>query len=129
MEIEETVEGVLVNMVGGGTGDRVGVTTVGEVGTCNEVEEGIVGEGDGDGVETDMDTIAVDVREPNEDVVEIIGGDSVERLLSIVLSQLRSREVYAEAVGHKKNVSNKMSGPSGKAMDCTEGEARRIDDS
>jgi hypothetical protein len=76
-----------------------------------------------------MDTIAIDVREPNEDVVEIIGGDSVERLLSIVLSQLRSREVYAEAVGHKKDVSNKMSGPSGKAMDCTEGEARRIDDS
>jgi hypothetical protein len=89
MEIEETVEGVLVNMVGGGTGDRVGVTTVGEVGTCNEVE-GIVGEGDGDGVETDMDTIAVDVREPDEDMVEIIGGDSVERLSSIVLSRLRS---------------------------------------
>ena len=32
-------------------------------------------------------------------------------------------------MGRKKEVSNEMSGPSGKAIDCTEGEARRIDDS
>jgi hypothetical protein len=36
--------------------------------------------------------------------------------------------VYAEAVGRKNDVSNEISGPSGKAMDCTEGEARKTDD-
>jgi hypothetical protein len=36
------------------------VTTVVEDGTCNEVE-GTVGERDGDGVETDTDTIAVGI--------------------------------------------------------------------
>lgn len=56
-------------------------------------------------------------------------GDLLERLSSIVLSRLGSREEYAEAVARKKDVSNEMSGPSGKAIDCTEGEARRIDDS
>jgi len=59
----------------------------------------------------------------------VIDGDSLEGLSSILLSRLCSREEYAEAVGRKNDVSNEISGPSGKAMDCTEGEARRIDDS
>jgi hypothetical protein len=46
-----------------------------------------------------------------------------------VLNRLCSWELYAEAVGRKKEVLNEMTGPSGKAIDCTEGEARRIDDS
>lgn len=46
-----------------------------------------------------------------------------------MLSRLCSREVYAEALGRKKDVSKEISGPSGKATDCTEGEARRMDDS
>jgi hypothetical protein len=36
--------------------------------------------------------------------------------------------VYAEAVGCKIDVSDKISWGSGKDMDCTEGEAARIDD-
>jgi hypothetical protein len=91
------------------------VTTVVEDGTCNEVE-GTVGERDRDGVETDTDTIAVGVGELDEDEV-IIDGDSLEGLSSIVVSRLGS--VDAEAVGRKKDVSNEMSGPSGKAMDWT----------
>ena len=35
----------------------------------------------------------------------------------MVLSRLGSWEVYAEAVGRKKDVSKDVSGPSGKAMD------------
>ena len=89
------------------------MTTVVEDGTCNKVE-GTVGERDGDGVETDTDTIAVDVRERDEDEV-IIDGDSLEGLSSIVVSRLGS--VEAEAVGHKKGTLDRMSGPSGRAMD------------
>jgi hypothetical protein len=37
--------------------------------------------------------------------------------------------VYAEAVGRKIDVSNEMSWGSGKDIDCTDGEAARIDDS
>jgi hypothetical protein len=59
----------------------------------------------------------------------VIDGDSLEGLSSIVLSQLGSREAYAETVGHKKDVSKEISGSSRKATDCTEGEARRMDDS
>lgn len=59
----------------------------------------------------------------------MIDVDPLEGLSSIVVSRLCSREEYAEAVGRKKDVSNEISGPSGKAMDCTEGEARKIDDS
>ena len=91
IEIEdtvETVEGVLVNMTGVSSGDDTGVTTVVEDGTCNK-EEGTVGGTDGDGVETDTDTIVDGVR-GDEDEEEVIGGDAVERLSSIVLSRLRS---------------------------------------
>jgi len=42
----------------------------------------------------------------------VIDGDSLEGLSSIVLSRLGSREVYAEAVGRKKDVSKEISGPS-----------------
>jgi hypothetical protein len=35
----------------------------------------------------------------------------------MVLSRLGSRDVYAEAVGRKIDVSKEMSGPSGKATD------------
>ena len=37
--------------------------------------------------------------------------------------------MYAEAVGRKIDVSNEMSWGSGKDMDCTEGEAAKIDGS
>ena len=70
MEIDETVEmveGVLVNMVGGHSGDIKGVTTLVElveVGTCNEDGgEGTVGGRDREDAETDSDTIAVGIRE------------------------------------------------------------------
>jgi hypothetical protein len=92
MEIEETVEmveGVLVKMVEGRSGDSMGVTTVVEDGTCNDVE-GIVGERDGDDADTDTDTIAVGVSEGDEDEEEIIDGDALEELSSMVLSRLRS---------------------------------------
>jgi hypothetical protein len=59
---EEIVEmvGVLVNMVGGRSGDSTGVTTVVEDGACNEVD-GTVEETDRDDAECDTDTIAVGV--------------------------------------------------------------------
>jgi hypothetical protein len=59
----------------------------------------------------------------------IAGDDSLEGLSSIVLNRLCSLELCVEAVGCRKEESNEMSGPSGKAMDCTEGEARKIDGS
>jgi hypothetical protein len=40
----------------------------------------------------------------------VIDGDSLEGLSSIVLSRLGSREVYAEAVGRKKDVPKEISG-------------------
>lgn len=61
----ETVEGVLVKVTGGLSGESTGVTTMVEGGTCNEGEGAIEG-GDGDeGVgdaETETDTVAVGVR-------------------------------------------------------------------
>ena len=56
------------------------------------------------------------------------GGNSLKRLLTTVTSCLCSQEVYAEAVGHKKDVMKEISGPSGKATGCTKGEACRMDD-
>jgi hypothetical protein len=49
-----------------------------------------VGGRDGEDVETDMDTIVVSVREGDEEEEEIIDGDSLEGLSSIVLSRLSS---------------------------------------
>jgi hypothetical protein len=124
------VERVLVKATGGLSGDNI----IGEDGTCSEGgsegEGSIVGGRDGvEGVtDTETDTVDAGVREG--DVGEyVIDGDSLEGLSSIGLNPLGSREVYAEAVGRKKDVSNEISGPSGKAIDCTEGEAPRIDDS
>ena len=57
------------------------------------------------------------------------GGNSLKRLLTTVISCLCSQEVYVEAVGHKKDVLKEISGPLGKAMGCTKGEACRMDDS
>jgi hypothetical protein len=91
MEIEETVEtveGVLVKMVAGRWGDIMGVTTVVEDETCNEVDEA-VGERNGDEAETERDTIAVGVTEGDEDE-KVIDGDALEGLSSIVLSRLGS---------------------------------------
>jgi hypothetical protein len=85
MEMEETVEtveGVLVKTTEVGLGDGVGVTTVVEDGTCNK-GEGTVGGGDGDDPETDTATIAGGVRERDEE--EIIDGDPLQGLSSIVL--------------------------------------------
>ena len=61
-----------------------------EDGTCNE-DEGEVTEGgrEGDDAETDSDTIAVGVREHDKDK-EVIAGDSLKTLSSIVLNRLGS---------------------------------------
>jgi hypothetical protein len=74
IEIEdtvETVEGVLVRVTGNLSGDSTGVTTVVEDGTCNDGGECTVSGRDGDeGVadgETETDTVAVGVREGDED--------------------------------------------------------------
>jgi hypothetical protein len=84
-EIVETVEGVLVKMVAARAGGSMGVTTVVEERTCNEVE-GTVGKRDGDDAETE---IAVGVREGDEDE-KVIDGDTLEGLSSVVLSRLGS---------------------------------------
>ena len=81
----ETVEGVLVKMTEVGLGDSDAVTTVVDDGTCNE-REWTVGGRDRDDAVTDADTIAVGVREGDEEEEVIIGGDSLEGLSSIILS-------------------------------------------
>ena len=91
METEETVEimeGVLVTAEVG-LGDSDGVTTVVDDGTCNEGER-TVGGRDRDDAETDADTIAVGIREGDEEEEGIIDGDALEGLSSIVLSRLDS---------------------------------------
>ena len=91
METEETVEmieGVLVTAEVG-LGECDGVTTVVDDGTCNEGER-TVGGRDRDDAVTDADTIAVGVREGEEEEEAIINGDSLEGLSSIVLSRLGS---------------------------------------
>jgi hypothetical protein len=92
MEMEETVEtmeGVLVKMTEVGLGDSDGVTTVVDDRTCNEGER-TVGGRDRDDAETDADTIAVGIREGDEEEEGIIDGDALEGLSSIVLSRLDS---------------------------------------
>lgn len=70
IEIDETVEGVLVKATGGRSGEYMGVTTVVEDGTRSE-GDGTAGERDRDeGVadgETDTDTVAVGIGEGDED--------------------------------------------------------------
>ena len=68
VETDETVEimeGILV-MTELGLGDSDGVTTVVDDGACNE-GEWTVGGRDRDDAETDADTIAVGVREGDEE--------------------------------------------------------------
>jgi len=87
-ETEETVEVmevVLVKSTEVGLGDSDGVTTVVDDGTCNKGDR-TVGGRDRD----DTDTIAVGVREGDEEEEGIIDGDALERLSSIVLSRLGS---------------------------------------
>jgi hypothetical protein len=128
-EIVETMEGVLVKMAEVGLGDSDGDTTIVDDRTCNKGER-TVGERDRDDAETDMDTIAVGIKEGDKDEEGIIDDDSCKGLSSIVLSQFGSWELYAEAVGRKIDVSSsEMSWGSGKDVDCTEGEAARIGDS
>ena len=57
-------------------------------GTCNKGEQ--TGGRDGDNAVTDTDTIAVSVREDDEEDKGIIDGDSLDRLSLIVLSWLSS---------------------------------------
>ena len=84
-ETIETVEGVLVKMTEVGLGDSDAVTTAVDDGTCNE-REWTVGGRDRDDAVTDADTIAVGVREGDEEEEVIIDGDSLEGLSSIVPS-------------------------------------------
>jgi hypothetical protein len=88
-ETVETVEGVLVKLTEVGLGDSDGVTTVVDDGTCNKGERTIGGR-DRDDAETDTDTIAIGVKESDEEEEEVIDGDSLEGLSSIVLSRLGS---------------------------------------
>jgi len=73
IEIEdtvETVEGVLVRVTGNLSGDSTGVTTVVEDRTCNDGEWKVGGRDGDEGaadVETETDTVAVGVREGDED--------------------------------------------------------------
>jgi hypothetical protein len=91
MEKEDTVEmveSVLVNLklTGTGSGDSEGVTTVVEDKTCNEGAEAVGGR-DGDNSEIDdPDTMAVGVKERDEEEV-VIAGDSLE-LSSIGFSRV-----------------------------------------
>jgi hypothetical protein len=97
MEMEETVEtmeGVLVKMAEVGLGDSDGGdsdgdTTVVDDRTCNKGER-TVGGRNRDDAETDMDTIAVGIKEGDKDEEGIIDGDSLKGLSSIVLSQFDS---------------------------------------
>jgi hypothetical protein len=91
MEIEDTVEmveGVLVKLTGTCSGDIKGVTTLVEDGTCNEEAEAVGGKDGDDSEIDDPDTMAVGVRERDEEE-EVIAGDSLE-LSSIVLSRVCS---------------------------------------
>lgn len=94
METEETVEtvdGVRVKATEIALVDCDGVTTVVDDGTCNEGERTIGGRDRArDDPVTDSDTIGVGVRESDEEDEEIIDGDSLEGLSSIVLSRLGS---------------------------------------
>jgi len=65
-ETVETVEGVLVKVTGGGSGESIGVATVVEDGICGE-GEGTVGGRDGEEGVTEGETDTVDVREGDED--------------------------------------------------------------
>jgi hypothetical protein len=87
--IAMAMEGVLVKTTEVGLGDSDGVTTVVDDGTCNKGER-TVGGWDGDDAETDTDTIAVGVKEGDEEEEGIINSDSLEGLSSIVLSWLGS---------------------------------------
>jgi hypothetical protein len=92
MEMEgtvETMEGILVKTTEVGLGDSDGVTTIVDDGTCNKGERRVGGR-DGYDAETDMDTIAVGVKEGDEEEEGIINGDSLKGLSSIVLSWLGS---------------------------------------
>jgi hypothetical protein len=69
-----------------GLGDSDGVTTVVDDRTCNNKGERTIGGRDGDNAETDTDA---SIRGDEEDE-EIIDGDSLEGLSSIILSRLGS---------------------------------------
>ena len=77
----ETLEGVLVKMTEVGLGDSDGVYYRHGRRTCNKGERSVGRRDGGDGT----DAIAVGVREGDEEEEEIIDGDSLERLSSIVL--------------------------------------------
>jgi hypothetical protein len=72
-ETVDTVEGVLVKVTGGRSGDNIGVGT-GVVEGARSEGEGTVGGGEGDGVadtetdaETDIDTLGVGVTDGDDD--------------------------------------------------------------
>jgi hypothetical protein len=89
MEDVETLEGVLVKATEVALEDSDGVTTVVDDGTCNKGERTGTGR-DGDDAVSDTDTIAVGVGEGDEEEEDMIDGDSLDWLSSIVLSRLSS---------------------------------------
>jgi len=85
-----TMKGVLVKMAGVGVGDSDSMISVMGNRTCNEGER-TVGGRDGDDTETDINTIAVSIGEGDEEEDDdMIGGDLLKGLLSIILSWLGS---------------------------------------
>ena len=86
MEDVETLEGVLVKATDVGLEGSDGATTAVDDGTCNKDERSVGRRDRGDAT----DTIAVGVRERDEEEDVIMDGDSLEGLSSIVLSRLGS---------------------------------------
>jgi hypothetical protein len=71
------------------------------------------------------------VEEAEEIETDDVGmGDGSDRLASgIGLNRRVAGDENTDALGPKADVSKEISGPSGNAMDCTEGDAAKIDDS
>ena len=115
------------------------------LGLCTDGEVGI-DTGDGEGTEmvggpgresepvreTEMEgvpPVGESIDEEDEDVIGMDDGEEMDVLSGIVLRRRTSGDVTADALGRRKDVSKDVSGPSGNAMDCTDGDAARTEDS
>jgi len=122
----ETSDGEGTDIVGGPASDKEPVS---------ETEMDGVGAGGGsDGVREAEKADEGDIEDDDdegEDIEEIcvLSEIGIEALSGIGLSRRMSGEVTADALGRRKEVSKDISAPSGKAMDCTDGDAARIEDS
>jgi hypothetical protein len=133
--------------------DTLGLCTDGDVGTemsdgdgteidgvpgsesepVSETEMDGVGAGCNERVRVE-DTVGAEDDADDADETRTDDGDEMDVLISAVLSGIvlrrrMSGDVRADALGRRKDVSKDMSGPSGNATDCTDGEAARMEDS